>query len=77
MDTYDNPPVNSTSLNDRPIIREHYGFAEQASADAFGKRWVHPDDRNFVDRPPPHIPAPADHQEDRDIVAALRKPRAA
>ena len=55
-----------------PIIAKHYGFAEQAAADAFGPRWIRPADRSFVDRAPVPVPAPADHQQENvDIVDAL------
>ena len=79
MDTYDTSPENSTSLDDCPIIRAHYGFAQEAAADAFRGRWIAPEDRDFRDRPPPGAPAavkPTPAQT-LDIVSALRKRRAA
>lgn len=70
MDTYNNSPKNSTSIDDCPIIREHYGY----SHDAFGKRWIPPNDRDFTDRPPPGAPGSAKPKPSLalDVVAALR-----
>ena len=75
MDTYDSSPKNSTSIDDCPIIRVHYGFAQEAAADAFGGRWIAPEDRHFTDRPPPGAPAAVKPTPAQtiDIVAALRR----
>ena len=79
MTTYDNSPENSTSLDDCPIIREHYGFAQEAAANAFGGRWIAPEDRDFRDRPPPGAPAAVKPKPPQrpDIVSALRVKRRA
>jgi hypothetical protein len=64
-----------------PIIARHYGFAEEAAASAFGRRWQHPSDRDFTDRPPPGAPATAKPKPPPtlDVVSALlaKKRRAA
>ena len=83
MKTYSTDPTAISTGADierhYPIIAKHYGFAEKASADAFGRRWIAPEDRDFTDRPPPGAPAAAKPTPapTRDIVAALRKRRAA
>ena len=76
---------NSTVAIVPDIIRRHFPdedlaiFAKAAGEDAHNQRPVHPDDINFVDREPPYIPAPAadHHQENVDIVSALRAKREA
>ena len=84
MDSYNIPEDKSNpeiGLDEEfPILATHVGFAEEFAADALGKNWVHPDDRDFVDRQPPHIPAPVDPQEDREFdefVTVLRAEREA
>ena len=65
------------------IITRHFPdedlaiFAKAAAEDAHNQRPVHPDDLNFRDRKPPVVPALTDHQEDLDVVTALRKQRIA
>ena len=66
-------PAKSDGQADFPILKKHWpDFAAEAAATELGGSRVHPADRAFVDREPPHIPAPADKQEDPDIVAVLR-----
>ena len=56
-------PDVAHDLDVYPILQKHWPdfereavtFAEQVAADAHGKRWVHPADRNFVDRKPPPV----------------------
>ena len=65
-------------LDDFPILHEHWpNFAQAAAADAFGGRWIAPENRDFTDRPPPGAPAAATPKPapTHDIVAALRSAR--
>lgn len=50
MDKYDTASQNSTRLDKR--TRSKHTFAEQMAADVFRNNYVHPDDRDFVDRAP-------------------------
>ena len=79
MDTYSTSPKNSTSVvieRRYPIIAKHYGFGQEAAADAHR---MAPRNRDFTDRPPPGAPTAVKPKppQDLDIVAALRAKRRA
>lgn len=52
-------------------------FAEQAAADAFGRRYVAPADRDFRDHQPPHISAPKQPHRSHAAARLLAAKRAA
>ena len=67
MDTvYTKTPNLSTSHN-------ALSFAEEAAANALGRHYVHPLDREFRDRPPPNWQQIGDVTD--DIVDRLRQQR--
>ena len=70
-------PVKSDGQNDFPILEKHWQNFTHAAADALGRRWLHPDDRDFTDRPPPDAPAAAKPKTATtlDIVGAFRAKR--
>lgn len=58
-----------------PILHAHWpGFAAEVAASEISDSWVHPDDLEFTDRPPPGAPSAAKPKEliSLDIVAGLR-----
>ena len=81
MRNYTKTPNFSTNMATAEKVN-HYptrdDFARRCAKDAFGYRhYADPRDAGFVDRAPPHIPAPADHPENPDIVSAWNSRRRA
>ena len=68
-----------------PIIEKHWlrgerkpgSFAQEAAKSGFGNGWTPPEDFDFHDHAPPPIAAPADQEDNDDIVTALLKRRVA
>lgn len=44
-----------TATDFKPDDTAGRNFAEEAAASAFGKNYVHPPDREFIDRPPSRL----------------------